>query len=747
MQRMTTQPRASTPFVPPVSFHAQHSPIGAFLSFTCGLVGKRGGLAAQLGRPADQDIFVGIHDPADPDVPLVCFPFFEGATDDPQRNFVAGPAPTSPVDRPDVVSFAAGQYQRDYRYATDTFTAGDLRWTIYTPFDPIPDPETADPRHLAQVLLPAVRMELTLDNRRNLAARTIFFALRFQQTGLRPITAGLGPGRCGFAVRRELGFAAQALGPDEEPLQDALRPFCRWTVIDALTDRDNPVHRLGNTAGVALTVPAGTVRTMQLAVAAHLTGNVTTGIEGSYYYTRFYPTLESVLAAALSPDDFAAAVELARWLDDHLDTAPISARRKWLLAHAVRSYHGSTQLLDVGGAPFWVVNEGEYCMMNTLDLSVDHMFWELRHNPWVVRNLLDHFAHHYSYTDTVGAPGEPKTRPGGLAFTHDMGVHNQFSPRGTSSYELTQLDAKCFSHMTAEELCNWVLLAATYVAHTRDTNWAARNLHLIEATGESLLNRCGPGGIIAFDSSRCGPDGSEITTYDSLDHSLAQTRNNLYIAVKTWATFLGLRLLLQAAHHTADHATTSDLEPARSSPDLAHDAFLRYAHAAAETVRRQARPDGLIPAVFEPDNPGHRSRILPAAEALIYPLIWNDPRLGPDGHFASLYDTLRRHTLACLNHPEGLNRFPDGGIRLSSTSDNTWLSKIFIFQAVAERLGWLSPADADPDDDAHIRWLTTGNSAYWAFSDQIIRGVAQGSKYYPRGVTAVLWLTPGMPSR
>ncbi|MFN4244130.1 MAG: glycoside hydrolase family 52 protein [Tepidisphaerales bacterium] len=715
----------ATPFRPPVSFHAQHSPIGAFLSFTCGLVGKRGGLAQQLGRPADQDLFVGVHD-LPLTAPPTCFPFFEGASDDPRQNFaVAADAPTAP----DALSFAAGQYSRDYRYATDTFTAGPLTWTVYTPFEPIPDPDTADPRDLARVLLPAVRMELTLDNRHGKSDRAVFFAMRFQQTGLRPIVSGLPRHARGFALRRELGLAAYAVGDDGRPLDAAPDAFCRWTLRDGLTDPDNPVHRLANTPGFRLRVPAGQRRTLRIAVAGHLDGIVTTGLEGRYLYTRYHPTLESVLAAALDPAAFDAAVATAHALDHQLDAAPLPPQRKWLLAHAVRSYHGSTQLLDVGGRPFWVVNEGEYCMMNTLDLSVDHMFWELRHNPWVVRNLLDHFAHHYSYTDTVGAPGEPKTRPGGLSFAHDMGVHNQFAPRGTSSYELTALDARCFSHMTAEELCNYILLAATYVAHTRDHAWAGQHLHLIDALGESLLNRCGPTGIIAFDSSRCGPKGAEITTYDSLDHSLAQTRNNLYMAVKTWASFLGIRLLLRAAHAHGPH-----------DDPTSHDAFLRYAHTAAETVRAHARPDGTLPAVFEPGNPGHDARILPALEALAYPLVWGEGDLDPDGHFASLVDALKRHLLACLHDPAQRNRFPGGGIRLSSTSNNTWLSKIFLLQFVAERLGFLTPADTAADDTAHVRWLTTGESAYWAFSDQIIDTVAQGSKYYPRGVTAVLWL-------
>ena len=43
------------------------------------------------------------------------------------------------------------------------------------------------------------------------------------------------------------------------------------------------------------------------------------------------------------------------------------------MAHGTRGYYGSTQMLDVGGEPFWVVNEGEYCMMNTLDLAIDYL--------------------------------------------------------------------------------------------------------------------------------------------------------------------------------------------------------------------------------------------------------------------------------------------------------------------------------------------------------------------------------------
>lgn len=372
-------------------------------------------------------------------------------------------------------------------------------------------------------------------------------------------------------------------------------------------------------------------------------------------------------------------------------------------------------------------------MMNTLDLSVDQMFWELEHNPWVVKNLLDNFAKRYSYVDQLQTKSG-KLIEGGVSFTHDMGVHNNFSPPGYSSYELAHLTG-CFSYMTAEQLCNWLLIAATYASSPNaDPAWVQRNRHIVRAAGQSLLNRCGDTGVIQYDSSRCvGPfgPGAEITTYDSLDHSLAQTRNNLYIATKCWATFLALEQLLPA--------TDGD------SP------YLASAHAAARTVLRHVMPDGSLPAVFEKDNPGHSSRILPAIEALIYPYFWQTPDIfTADSDFAPFIAALKNHTLALLKDPQHRNIFPDGGVKLSSTSNNSWMSKIAIFLYVAREILQLHD---DPEvaallakaDTAHARWQTVG-SAFWACSDQFVSGEAKGSRYYPRIITSALWLHESITS-
>ena len=98
--------------------------------------------------------------------------------------------------------------------------------------------------------------------------------------------------------------------------------------------------------------------------------------------------------------------------------------------------------------------------------------------------------------------------------------------------------------MTAEQLCNWSLLAATYVLKTGDLSWARLNQHVLSACVTSLVNRGGETGYVHYDSSRC-EKGAEITTYDSLDKSLAQTRNNVYMAVKCWASYLGLAMVME----------------------------------------------------------------------------------------------------------------------------------------------------------------------------------------------------------
>ena len=111
--------------------------------------------------------------------------------------------------------------------------------------------------------------------------------------------------------------------------------------------------------------------------------------------------------------------------------------------------------------------------------------------------------------------------------------------------------------------------------------------------------------------------------------------------------------------------------------------------------------DGVLPAIFEKGNPGYNSRILPAVEGCAYPLYfvktgWVTGTL--DEVFGTpsekrMYDVLKEHTRKLLLDPERRNLFADGGIKLSSTSNNSWMSKISIFMHVTRKVFHL---DQDP---------------------------------------------------
>lgn len=733
-----------------ISFNAQHSPLGAFFSFTCGHFGSKGGFGLQIGKPGDQDLYIGVREG---DGPVKCLPFFTGADADEASRYDVEKRNAS-TSAPSVIAYQRSEIARQYGWATDRWITPDCMFAIHTPFQPVPEPGHADTNPLA--VLPAVVAELTVDNTSGKQDKTGVFFIRFGTPGVRIL--GNVPG---FAWRNQMGVLAAMQGSNRCTLQR----FMRWSIEQAMSERE-PIHGLGSCPGVTLTVPPGEKATLRLALGVHLPGVETTGLQGKYFYTRTYGSLEQVLETALT--HFDTLRQTADALDRKLLDSKLTADQQFLVAHATRSYHGSTQLLDVGGEPFWVVNEGEYCMMNTLDLSVDHVFWELEQHPWLVRNLLDRFVRHYSYVDQVKVPkgnvkvqhvqqddtqamteGTPRVLgqtlpmdafellPGGISFTHDMGVHNNFSPTGYSSYEVANLSG-CFSYMTCEQLCNWLLIASCYVAKTGDVAWAKRNEPIIDACHWSLQNRCLAGkgdyrGSPAFDSSRC-ETGSEITTYDSLDHSLAQTRNNLYMATKVWASWYALYRL----HLYNGNTGMAELADVGASQ-------------AAKSICAQAEPDGTLPAVFEKDNPGFASRILPAIEGLVYVAYCSaqQHRVKEDywltlSDWSELIAALRKHTETLLADPEKRNFFPDGGIRLSSTSDNSWMSKIAIFQHVAREVLKLDASLIDPifrrADAAHIKWMTEGDSAYWACSDQFVNGVAKGSKYYPRIVTTVLWM-------
>ena len=704
--------KLNTPF-----FNVQHSPIGAFASFTLGMPGAKGGLGLELGKPADQNVYIGLE--TREGGTFEALPFFQSndAAEEERRRYEVEQANQALPEWQGVpiTAFGTGAISRGFQAATDTWTAGDLTFTIYSPVRPVPDPDAGDDADLMAAVLPAVLAEVTVNNGQGTRPRRAYF--------------GYGGSDPYFSMRclddTMPGFVGIGQGLGTALVTDAAgvrsgQAFAIHTLL-AETRAENLAFGLGGSGALLMEVPAGETRTFRFAVCFYRGGPATAGMDTTYYYTRYYPNIEAVAHYALA--HFDALKEAALRANALVDDAALSNDQKFMLAHAIRSYYGSTQFLAHEGKPLWLVNEGEYRMMNTFDLTVDQLFFEMKMNPWTVRNELDLFTERYSYQDAARLPDDPTEYSGGIGFTHDMGIGNVFSRPGYSCYEQAGLTG-CFSYMTHEQVVNWVCCAAVYVTQTNDTAWLQDNQGTVEACFQSLLNRDHPDpaqrdGVMSLDSSRT-QGGSEITTYDSLDVSLGQARRNIYLAGKTWACYVALEKVFRNS----------------GREELAHQAGAQADRCAA-TLTGHVTGDGYIPAVL---GGGSDSRIIPAIEGLVYPYFTGcREALAPEGRFGAYLAALRRHLEAVL--VPGVCLFDDGGWRLSSTSHNSWLSKIYLCQFIARRiLGMNGDAVTARADAAHAAWLTDLENGYWAWSDQMVSGKAVGSRYYPRGVTAVLWL-------
>ncbi len=692
-----------------INYNVQHSPVGAFSSFTIGHFGTKGGPATQVGKPGNCNVYIGYQYLGKS---LKVFPFYEGAAD--RRSDFEVEAHSEQKDAsPKMEAIAESEITRELNWASDSWTSGPISLCLWSPFQTIPDPKFAASSELQFASCPVVFATLKLDNHGGKHKLRSIFSLDGQS--IRDISQTAPGSLVGIAHRGQWGIAAKS--------ESGARAFMEFRPQDALKGDTPRVFRLGQCGGLVMEAEPGTSQEWTIVVGFYNPGIVTTGVEASYWYSRYFNSLESVLDYGLANWPRYKAVAVAR--DTELKKANLNDHQKFLIAHSSHSYYGSTEWLDRNGKALWVVNEGEYEMINTFDLTVDQLFYEMKFSPWTVRNELEFFVERYAYYDQIHAPGqESELRRGGISFCHDQGVSNQFTAFSHSSYETPELPALCFSYMTHEQLTNWVCCAGVYLAKTKDLDFLSRNRGILFDCLQSLLNRDDPNpelrnGVMAWDSSRCG-QGAEITTYDSLDASLGQARNNLYLAGKSWASYVILADLFKQLGE-ADNATISQA------------AALRCADTICSKWDKQL---GYIPAVFEQ---GNQSAIIPAIEGLVYPhQAGLSEALDFNGIYGKYLNCLKQHFMAVFK--PGLCLFADKGWKLSSTSNNSWMSKIAISQFVARQILGINFGEEQIQHDlAHERWQKIG-SAYWACCDQIVSGEAKGSRYYPRIVTSILWL-------
>jgi hypothetical protein len=694
--------------VPDIDYYSQHGIWGAYGSLVLGRLGRGAGVVVGDVRPPRGGLFVGYRvgrgEPrllpfsAGKGVGLGASAYREDEVDESRKDKLRSAS-----------FFGSEEIERWISLSGEEWKAGSLSFRVLSFFGEVPDPQAVAPASARAGLRPSILLRLGFDNSSGNGPMTGLFGMQGIRRPLSDSTAG---GLLGMAGGTTFGFAIRPKAGVEEVMD--------WSVVDAAFDDAGdgvspdgvarPLRRLAAEGGLRFSVPAGEKAEYLIALGVFRDGIVTAGASSHAYHSCLFKDVEDVLESAL--DDAPETLFRAERIDQVLDSSGLSDDRKFLLSHAAHSYAASTELLLAeSGEPLFVVNEGEYQMMNTLDLTVDQAFWEARFSPWTLRNELESFAERSSYMDEFG-----------IAFAHDQGVADCFSPKGRSAYEMPGL-TDCFSFMSYEETLNWVISACLYSSLAKDLPWAKGRRPTLSACLSSIRMRDANGdGVMDRDSDRCA-GGAEITTYDSLDISLGQARNNLYLAVKAWSALV----CLEALFRRIDGGESPESKTAAES-----------AACAARTIaERMIEAEGFIPAVFESDN---RSCIIPAVESLAYPGFCGAPEaVRENGPYGELIRTLKRHLNTVLAPGICLDA-TSGGWKLSSTSRNTWLSKIFLNQYVAENV--LGMDDERTRRDAiHARWLRTGSADY-AATDQVdsANGTDLGSRLYPRLVTSILWL-------
>ena len=692
--------------VPEIDYYSLHGIWGAYGSLVLGRIGRGAGVVVGDVKPPRGGLFVGYRiGRGEPRL----LPFSAGLS------FGLGASAyredevdSSRADKLRSASyFGENEIERLISLSGEEWRAGALSFRVVSFFGEVPDPQSLAPASARSALRPSLLMRIAFDNSSGAGPMTGLFGMQGIRRPLSDSTAG---GLLGMAGDTSFGFATRPKAGVAEVMD--------WSAVDAAFEDGaygggaRPLRRLATEGGLRFHIAPGEKGEFTIALGVFRDGIVTAGKPSHAYHTCLFKDVEDVLESAL--DDATESLFRAERLDGLLDSSGLSDDRKFLVAHAAHSYCASTELLlSETGEPIFVVNEGEYQMMNTLDLTVDQAFWEARFSPWTLRNELESFVERSSYEDSLG-----------IAFAHDQGVDDCFSPKGRSAYEMPGL-TDCFSFMSYEETLNWTISACLYASLAKDHAWAKGRRPTLAACLASIRARDANGdGVMDRDSDRCA-GGSEITTYDSLDISLGQARNNLYLAVKAWSAFVCLEALFRKIDGLESDESRSAVESAR---------------AAARTIAgMMLEPEGFIPAVFESDN---RSCIIPAIEGLAYPGFCGAAEaVLPDGPYGELVRALRRHLDTVLVPGLCLDAESDGW-KLSSTSKNTWLSKIFLNQYVAESVLGLDD-ERSRRDDVHARWLRSGSADY-AATDQVdsSSGKDLGSRLYPRLVTSLLWLEP-----
>jgi xylan 1,4-beta-xylosidase len=694
-------------------FMTHHSPVGAWSSLTFGFPGRAAGIDSECNadsRNAELLVAVGRRGGK-----TKAFPFFSGLKREERKVKLF-----RSLNLKDHWRFIGPEkITRTLSPCVDEYRAEEMTLRVYTPHPSLPDPDKKG--SLKYATCPGLLLELDIDNTGSDKPAYGFIGMEYISIGTIHRLEGTPDNKlAGVGVSSGWALAAR-------PVPGKVFPCIRENSIARYVKTCEEAEDLfGKEGGVVAKVPAGKKGSFLFAFGFYRQGNATQGIEGPYYYTKYFSRAEEVCGYVL--DNALRIKNECALTDGYFERLCRDERRVQLFSQAVRSYYANNQLIESCGKPYFNINEGIFGYRNTLDLCADHLPWELFWNPWVVRNMTDNYIEKYSYTDRLTFPSaKGKTFPGGLTFTHDMGNSTMFSPLGKSCYEHSDPDRGC-NFMTTEELLNGIYCLAGYALAGNDKKWNSKRRSAALRLMSSLENRdhYDPSkrtGVLKANSTKCAGFGGEITTYDCLDSSLKSSQGSIYIAVKTWCACLMLEAFFKKAGDKGGAAR------ARKMADRAARSLL-----AGFNAKEKCFPANL----FNRSD----SKIISAIEPLGVPYF-----LGLKNElfsYGELISLLKQHALTCFAKGNCIDR-KTGGMRLSSTSANTWPSKTSLCLFVAEEILGIN-LDAYPTLMRELLYWTQVAAGEITISDQILadkRAVGDyEGRYYPRIVTSFLLLKP-----
>jgi hypothetical protein len=689
-------------------FNSDHSPVGAHVSLVYGMEGSGGLNMLDVRRTRDrplmvQDgILIAVKDGASK---AQVMPFCPEIADSSAAEF---------CDRANV--------RRVLRASVDSWDMGHgVSWRHYTPYWKLDNIDTAAAADIQRFLLPATWMSFRIDNRQGAATKSFLFSLLDKSPSSRHSWGSYQ----GFVLSKQVPMSPHE---GEIDVLNTTHAVAAPTKAGKLLSADETQRKYGVAgAGTAIEVevPKGEIREFTLVLAHYNDQPLVNLGNAKLYLTKYHSSIDSVVASAVR--SYPAAKQRSEAYQAEVKAWGMNEYRQFLYGHALASYMFNTRLfLEDNGQYLWSIIEGEYDYINTFDLVIDQAFFELEMHPWTVRNELDLYATHFHYVDKIKNPelANAQVYDGGLGFNHDMG--------GGFDYKTPEQAALPYPLMTQEELQNWILSAGLYWKKTNDTAWLKGKQTELEQCLASMLIRddidpARRDGITTYTTTATAPPkaakGGEITTYDSLDLSLRVPQNSVYIASKSFASYVALEAMF---------TTLGDAARAETSR--------KQAGLVATTVSGYFdRATNSFPARFHGE---WDARVIPAVEGLVYPYCMGlrsaVSATGPYGEFIKL---MRIHMDSILR--PGICMDPKTGAwKMSSSTTNTWESKIYLAQFITEKVLGLSDGRTHGEvDGVHYAIQVLGNPVT-AWTDQIQSDIGftrGGSRHYPRGVTAFLW--------